>query len=70
MNIIIVGCSRVGETLAAELVRYGTKAFLLAHLSEENNTPELAFDEFFSSIAEDSVTITVAAPDTPTELTF
>lgn len=56
--------------LAAELAANGTKAFLLAHLSEENNTPELAFDEFYSAIADDSVTIITAAADTPTELTF
>lgn len=57
-------------TLGAELAVNGTKAFLLAHLSEENNTPELAFDEFYSAIADDRVTIVTAASDTPTELTF
>ena len=56
--------------LGAELAKHGTKAFLLAHLSEENNTPQLAFDEFFSAIADESVTIAVAAADQPTELTF
>ena len=54
--------------LAAELVDHGAKAFLLAHLSEENNTPELAFDEFYSAIASDDVAIAVAAADIPTEL--
>ena len=56
--------------LGAELARHGTKAFLLAHLSEENNTPEIAFDEFYSAIADDAVTISVAAADMPTELIF
>ena len=56
--------------LGAELAANGTKAFLLAHLSEENNTPELAFDEFYSAIADDAVTIIAAAADTPTELTL
>ena len=27
-----------------ELTRSGTKRFLLAHLSQDNNTPEIAFD--------------------------
>ena len=56
--------------LGAELAASGTKAFLLAHLSEENNTPELAFDEFYSAIADDRVSILTAAPNIPTELTF
>lgn len=56
--------------LGAELAANGTKAFLLAHLSEENNTPGLAFDEFYSAIADERVAILTAAPDTPTELTF
>lgn len=56
--------------LGSELAANGTKAFLLAHLSEENNTPELALDEFYSAVADDSVTIVTAAADTPTELCF
>lgn len=55
-------------TLGAYLAENGTKAFLLAHLSEENNTPELAFDEFYSAIADEGVSIIAAAADTPTEL--
>ena len=62
--------NRDSAALGAELAASGTKAFLLAHLSEENNTPELAFDEFYSAIADDSVTIITAAADTPTDLTF
>ena len=48
---------------ATRLCKSGTKALLLAHLSEENNTPDTAFDACFSSIADDSVTLRVAAPD-------
>lgn len=54
----------------AHLAQIGTRAFMLAHLSEENNTPDTAFDEFESAIADPSVSITVAAPDTPTEMIF
>ena len=48
---------------ASRLCKSGTKALMLAHLSEENNTPDTAFDACFSSIADDSVTLRVAAPD-------
>ncbi|MBE6577231.1 MAG: MBL fold metallo-hydrolase [Ruminococcaceae bacterium] len=54
--------------LAAELAKEGTKGFILAHISRENNYPELAFDEVHGTISDDSVEICVASPDTPTEL--
>ncbi len=53
---------------AAELAAGGTKAFLLAHLSEENNDPSLAWDEVASAIADPRVIIRTAAPHMPTEL--
>ncbi len=53
---------------ASELARCGTKGFILAHLSRENNLPELAFDEVHSAISDSGVQICVASPDTPTEL--
>ncbi len=62
--------NRASSSLASELAQGGTRAFLLAHLSEENNTPELAFDEFYSAIADERVVIAVASADTPTELIF
>lgn len=52
---------------AARLCESGTKALMLAHLSEENNTPDTAFDACFSSIGDASVTLRVAAPDCITE---
>ncbi len=55
---------------AAYLAENGTRAFLLAHLSEENNTPELALDEYNSVIADPDIFIGVASPDTPTQLYF
>lgn len=36
--------------LAVSLAQAGTKAFLLAHLSRENNTPDLAFDTVRASL--------------------
>lgn len=45
----------------AELCKTGTKYVMLAHLSEENNLPKIAYDEAFSAIADDSVVIKVAA---------
>lgn len=53
---------------AADLVEHGTRGFILAHLSEENNLPELAFDAANSAISDPSVSICVASPDCPTEL--
>ena len=53
---------------AAYLAEKGTKAFLLAHISEENNTPELALDEYTSAIANPNISISVASPDIPTYL--
>ena len=48
---------------AVELAESGTKAFMLAHLSEENNTPELAFDEVNSAVVCYGASVTVARPD-------
>lgn len=47
---------------AAELYAHGTKNIMLAHLSEENNRPELAFDETFSALADENVNIKIADP--------
>ena len=53
---------------AAELARDGTKNFLLAHLSEENNDPSLALAEVRAALGDDSVTVGVADRHTPTRL--
>lgn len=47
---------------AAELCEQGTTHFLLAHLSEENNYPDLAYDETFAPLAGMDVTLRVASP--------
>lgn len=62
--------NKASAAFGAHLAACGTKAFLLAHLSEENNTPEVALDEFISAIADPLVSVTVASPDTPTDMIF
>ena len=56
--------------LAIELAKSGTKAFLLAHLSKENNDPCLALDEVRSAVAEFGATVLTADPEMPVELKF
>lgn len=62
--------NRESAEFASYLVAHGTRAFLLAHLSAENNRPEIALDEFTSAIADPRIKVTVALPDEPSELTL
>lgn len=48
-------------SFAGELSANGTRNILLAHLSEENNDPALAYDEVFSTIASDGVNLKIAS---------
>ena len=41
---------------------------MLAHLSQENNTPELALNECLCAVGSEKVCIRVANPDCITEL--
>lgn len=50
--------------LAARLAEHGARRFLLAHLSENNNLPELALSEVRSALAGFPVTVLAASPDT------
>ena len=54
--------------LAAALAAEGTRGFLLAHLSAENNHPELALDETETAVSDPRVCILAADPDRPVEL--
>ena len=54
--------------LASELWQSGTKAFLLAHLSEENNDPTLALEEATCAISDPRAVILTADPEIPVEL--
>ena len=53
---------------AARLCAAGTRKLMLAHLSAENNTPELAYDECFSAVGCDGIEIALAHPDHITEV--
>ncbi len=50
------------------LAENGTREFIFAHLSEENNDPELALDEHCSALSGMDVRLAVACPDHPTEI--
>ncbi len=43
--------------LLPHLANHGSRAFMLAHLSEENNRPEIAFDECLCSLKEAGFTV-------------
>lgn len=51
--------------LAALLTVNGTKNIMLAHLSEENNLPQIAYNESLVAIANPEIKLTVAAPAHP-----
>ena len=53
---------------AAELAENGTRAFMLAHLSKENNEPCLASDEVGKMLEPYGATLAVAHPELPCEL--
>ena len=54
---------------AAELAEHGLQNLMLAHLSEQNNDPALAYEEFVMALGGESrVHIAVAAPDRVVEL--
>lgn len=55
--------------LAKRLAESGTRAFVLAHLSKENNYPPTAEAAVRAALASfDGITLAVAAPDTPTRI--
>lgn len=57
--------------LAAYLSENGTRNFLLAHLSEQNNDPEAAFGAVYSALGNikaRGITLAVAEPSSPTRL--
>ncbi|MBQ8397470.1 MAG: MBL fold metallo-hydrolase [Clostridia bacterium] len=59
---------------AAELIEGGTRALMLAHLSEENNTPDTAYAELCGAIGHrlkengGDVTMAIASPTAPTAI--
>jgi len=53
---------------ACELAQSGTAAFMLAHLSKENNEPTFALDEVRGAVEECGADVFVARPDESVEL--
>lgn len=56
------------SAFCAELAGAGAKTILLAHLSEQNNLPEIAFAETAGVLAGTGTRLLVASPDSPTLL--
>ena len=54
--------------LVSELAEHGLKHLMLAHLSEQNNLPEVAYNETLMALGGADVTLSVAAPDRPVEM--
>ena len=53
---------------ASQLAETGTRRILLAHLSRENNAPEVALAAVRAAVPDESVDIMIASPDAPVEL--
>ena len=51
--------------LTSHLAKAGTKAIILAHLSEENNDPQIALNEHMRAICDPHVTLVAARQCTP-----
>lgn len=60
--------NEAAAAFAAHLAASGTKRILLAHLSQDNNLPELAYHSSLAAIDGRDVYLDVAAPNTPTKL--
>lgn len=54
--------------LAAHLCATGTKKLMLAHLSQENNAPDIALGECMGAVGDSDVAVFVAHPEIPTEM--
>lgn len=63
-------CNTDCALLAAKLAEHGTKYFLLAHLSEKNNHPDLALDEVFAALGDNRLCLAAAHPSRPTRLVW
>ncbi len=63
-------CNTDCALLAARLAERGTKHFLLAHLSEKNNHPDLALDEVFAALGDSRLSLVAAHPSRPTRLVW
>ncbi len=60
--------NEAAASLVSRLAAAGTKRILLAHLSEENNLPELAYHSALEALGGREIFVDVAAPASPTRL--
>lgn len=60
--------NEAAAAFVSHLAAAGTKRVLLAHLSEENNLPELAYHSALSALSGSEIEIYVASPSEPTKL--
>ena len=60
--------NEAAASFVCRLVNSGTKRILLAHLSQDNNLPELAFHSALCALGDKSAELNVAAPNEPTKL--
>ena len=63
-------CNTDCALLSAKLVACGTRHLLLAHISDKNNDPAIAYDEVFGAIGDHSVNLLTADPKLPTRLVW
>jgi phosphoribosyl 1,2-cyclic phosphodiesterase len=59
--------NEAASAFARRLADSGTKRILLAHLSPENNLPELAYQSAFNALSGTSAIVSVAAMSVPTK---
>ncbi len=53
---------------AARLCENGTKSIMLAHLSQENNTPDTAYCEYLGQLATERIHVSIADPNAVVEM--
>ena len=63
-------CNSDCALLASTLAERGTRAFLLAHLSEKNNDPAIAYDEVFAALSNHKIILATADSRSPTKLVW
>ena len=63
-------CNTDCAMLASALAESGTRAFLLAHLSEKNNDPAIAYDEVLSALPPHGISLLTADSQLPTKLVW
>lgn len=60
--------NEAASAFVSRLAASGTRRILLAHLSEENNLPELAYHTSLCALAGAEIELSVASPSLPTKL--